>query len=176
MGISQMVQQSDPSDAARAALSAANSILADTSAPDEAREQAQQLIDFAKTNDIAATLRGQRVQATDGAAPGETPSPDFARPDIDLFFEGDDLVVKLAGYGKRDQDVDLVVNGTTIELKTTAEPQQVLQSIDVHRPITAADLTTTVTDDGLIVRIHQYAPDSSRSGRRPWFGLRSLRR
>ena len=177
MSISDLVQQSDPNDAARAALSAAKSILADTSAHDDAREQAQQLVDFAKNNDIAATLRGQRVHATDEAATPETAQHDTAHPDMELFFDGDDLVVKLGGYAANDLGVDFVANGTRIEVKTTgAEPHRVLQAIDVHRPIADSDLTTTVTDDGFhVVRVHHYQPEAKTAGR-SWLGLRARRR
>lgn len=171
MGISEMVQQSDPADAARAAYAAARAIVDAGTAPAELIAQAEQLIAIGEDK-LAAGLRGPQQQPeSDAAAPGgavEEPITATAEETaLGIDFNGSDLIVTVPEHEFDPHNLEVSADGSVL-LVTDAGRHgagTVRRAVDLTQPINVEDLTMTFLDGGgLEVRVPNYLDHTRRAG------------
>jgi hypothetical protein len=143
-------------------LAAARSIADRGTASPELLRQASDLINIGEKA-VADELRRQR-QDVDDVFPAGSPGPtsreishgSAVEHQLGVYPDGSDLVVTVGGHDLTDEAVDVVADGNFVVLTRNNEPGWVVQSIDLHRPIATEDLSTSFSDDGVTVRVHEF--------------------
>ncbi|MDO2384353.1 DUF2384 domain-containing protein [Mycobacterium avium subsp. hominissuis] len=169
MSIRDIVDNSDPDEAARVAVDIARSIVARGTARADVVALAEGLLKLG-AEQIADVLRQQPERAAE--------SPNALNPNAvpagvvvlgrreqsatahqialsGIRLAGTDLILTLTGLVELATQIEVVANGTNVEFRP-AGSGGVVQAINVHREITDAQLSRQITDNGLAVRISQY--------------------
>jgi hypothetical protein len=170
MSISAMVGQSDPADAAQAALTAARSIVSSKTLPAEVIAEARELLKV-DASELARQIEEGRAQAaqSDGPPAVVPTKVQFALPrkiDVSgISVDGPDLMLTLTGQGVVDGGFDVVANGTVMEIKATGTGSgEVLTTFDVNRPLADKNLILVVHGDAATVRVLGAAQQSAETG------------
>lgn len=169
MSIRDIVDNSDPDEAARVAVDIARSIVARGTARADVVALAEGLLKLG-AEQIADVLRQQPERAAESpnalnpnAVPagvvvlGRREQSATARQIAlsGIRLAGTDLILTLTGLVELATQIEVVANGTNVEFRP-AGSGGVVQAINVHREITDAQLSRQITDNGLAVRISQY--------------------